>query len=168
MTRADLMFISIYYPDEPAQADLAFRQSSKNFLLSALMSINKRPNDIIVVAAHSRYGFFTEYLNPELRRLVNVKCDIIVSGSTHYYERQKSTNSSTGPIIINSGSVTNPKFGSEPGFVQVCVLPSHQGIHIQYINLDENTTFKIRSSPYAFFKSFDGRVIELYYDDQAI
>lgn len=160
-------FISLYYPNKPAQPELAFRQTSKNFLFSVLMSINKKPNDIIVLAAHSRYGFFTEYLNPELRRLVNIKCDLIVSGSTHYYERQKTADMSKGPLIINAGSVTNPRFGSQPGFLQVCVLPYHQGIHIQYINLDQNT-FEMKSSPYAYFKSFDGKVFDLIYDNQAI
>ncbi len=160
-------FISLYYPDEPAQPELAFRQSSKNFLYSALMGIAKKPNDIIVLAAHSKFGFFTEYLNPELRRLVQLKCDLIVSGSTHYYERQLSNDMTKGPLIINTGSVTNPRFSSQPGFLQICVLPYHQGIHVQYIGLDENT-FEMRSSPYAYFKSFDGKIFDLYYDSPAI
>lgn len=160
-------WIALYYPDEPANPDLAFRQSTKDFLNSVINSIIKKPNDIIVIAAHSKFGFFTEYLNEDLRTKVYEKCDLIFSGSTHYYERQQTKVQSQGPLIINTGSITNPRFGSKPGFIQVCVLPYQQGIHVQYINVDQST-FELKSTPYAYFKTFGGRIYELYYDSPAI
>lgn len=158
----NIHFVSIHYPDQPADPSLAFKQSSKNFLYSTLSSIEKKSNDIIVVAAHSRYGFFTEYFEPKLKKLVDKKCDLVVSGSTHYYERQKTDDMTKGPLILNTGSITNPKFNSQPGFLQVCILSSQEGIHVQYINLNENTD-KLRSSPYAYFKSFNGKIYDLNY-----
>ncbi len=160
-------FISLYFPDEPSNIDAAFRPSSKLFLQNTLSQIQKSKFDIIVIAAHSRFGFFTEYLSPELKQMVLQKADIVVSGSTHYYERQISKNMDIGPLILNSGSVTNPRFGSKPGFIQVSVLPDQQGIHVQFIPLDQQT-FQLNSKPYAFFKTFNGRVYELEYFMQAL
>ena len=129
--------------------------------------IRKTNKDIIIIAAHSRFGFFTEYLSPELKQLVMQKADLVVSGSTHYFERQTSSNMNVGPLILNSGSVTNPRFGSKPGFIQVSILPELQGMHVQFIPVDQQT-FQLNSKPYAFFKSFDGRVYELEYFMQAL
>ena len=142
--------ISLHFPDEPSNIEASFRTSSKIFLQNTLSKIQKSNYDIIVIATHSRFGFFTEYLNPELQQMVMQKADLVLSGSTHFFERQISNNMSTGPLILNTGSITNPRFGSRPGFIQVSILPEQDGIHVQFIPVDQNT-FQLNSKPYAFF-----------------
>ncbi len=156
-------FISLHFPDEPADTKKSFRESSKYFLHKTLLSINKTNRDIVVVGAHSRFGSWMTEINPELTRLVMSRADLVLSASTHYYERFTVDGyDNTGPLIINTGSIINPRFGAQPGFIQVHVMEQHQGLYINYVDVSKPTTV-IRSSPFAYFRSFNGEIYDVYY-----
>lgn len=156
-------FISLHFPDEPDNTQLAFHESSKNFLRESLLRINKTDHDIIVLAAHSRFGFWLNELRPDLYRLVMNKADLVFGSSTHYYEKFSPEGyATTGPLILNTGSVVSPRFGSAPGFVQVHVLEQHRGIFVNYVDVSKPTTV-LGSSPFAYFRSFAGKIYDIYY-----
>ncbi len=156
-------WISLHFPDQPADTRLAFRESSKSFLRQTLISINKTNRDIIVIGAHSRFGSWMNELNEELSRLVMSKADLVLGATTHYYERYTLDGyENKGPLLLNTGSVIYPRFGSQPGFIQVHVMEQHRGLYINYVDVSKPTTV-IRSSPFAYFKTFDGKIYDVYY-----
>lgn len=156
-------FISLHFPDEPTDTRLSFRESSKIFLHQTLLTINKTNRDIIVVGAHSRFGSWINELNAEQMKLLLTKADLVLSASTHYYERFTLNGyANKGPLIMNSGSIINPRFGGQPGFVQVHVMEQHRGLYVHYVDVSKPTTV-IRSSPFAYFRSFDGNIYDVYY-----
>lgn len=158
-------FISLHYPDEPADVSRAFRESSKNFLRESLLRINKTDHDIIVLASHSRFGSWIYDLRPDLYRLVMTKADIVLGASTHYYERIIPEGYEfSGPIILNTGSLVSPRFGSNPGFIQVHLMEQHRGIFVNYVDVSKPTNI-MSSTPYAFFRSFNGRIYDVYYQN---
>lgn len=159
-----LHWISLYFPDEPPNPKLGFRESSKRFLAQSLLKIKKTEKDIIVIGAHSQYGYWLNELPPDLYKLVCNKADIVVGASTHYFERYTPDGlSSQGPIILNTGSAVSPRFGSAPGFLQVHVLEQQRGIYIHYVDVSKPTN-TIASTPFAYFRSFAGKIYELYYE----
>ena len=158
-------FISLHFPDEPEDTKVAFRESSKNFLRESLFKINKTDHDIVVLAAHSHFGFWLNELRPELYRQVMTKADIVVGASTHYYERFAPEGYEVnGPIILNTGSVVSPRFGSNPGFIQVHLLEQHRGIFINYVDVSKPTN-TLGSTPFAYFRTFTGKIYDVYYQN---
>lgn len=158
-------WISLHFPDEPADTKIAFKASSKQFLRDCLTSINKTTQDIIIIGAHSRFGSWTNELNTDLARLVLNKADIVLGANTHYYERFIPEGyENHGALLLNTGSVIYPRFGSQPGFIQVHVMEQHRGLYINYVDVSKPTTV-IRSSPFAYFRSFSGRIYDVYYPD---
>lgn len=158
-----LHYISLYFPDEPENTRLSFKESSKYFLRETLLRIPKTDHDIIILEAHSRYGYWLNELNAELFRLVMNKADLVLGSSTHYYERFTPDGiSSIGPLILNTGSIENPRFGSNPGFIQVHVMEKHRGLYVNYVDISKPTTV-LGSSPFAYFRSFKGKVYDVYY-----
>lgn len=156
-------FISLYFPDEPENTKLSFRESSKSFLRETLNKIKKTEHDIIVLQAHSRYGYWLNELSPELFKIVMTKADLVFSSSTHYYERFTPDGySNNGPLILNTGCIDNPRFGSKPGFIQMHVMEQHRGIYVNYVDVSKPTTV-LGSSPFAYFRSFKGKIYEVYY-----
>lgn len=157
-------FITLHFPDHPVDTKIAFKESSKEFLRNCLLRINKSQHDIIVLAAHSQYGSWVNELSPDLQKLVMTKADLVFGASTHYFERTLySGYESSGPLLLNSGSIISPRFKSSPGFVQVRVLENHRGIYVSYVDVSKPTTI-IRSTPFAYFRSFSGRIFEVYYN----
>ncbi len=156
-------WISLHFPDEPNDTKLAFKESSKYFLRQSLISINKTNRDIIVIGAHSRFGSWMNEVNQELSRLIMTKADLVLGASTHYYERYTLDGyENKGPLLLNTGSVIYPRFGSQPGFIQIHVMEQHRGLYVHYVDVSKPTTI-IKSSPFAYFKSFDGKIYDVYY-----
>ncbi len=158
-------FISLYFPDEPENTKLSFRESTKQFLRETLLRINKTDHDIIVLEAHSRFGFWLNELNPELYRLVMNKADLVFGSSTHYYERFAPEGyANSGPLILNTGAIEHPRFGSNPGFIQIHVMEQNRGLYVNYVDLSKPTTV-LGSSPFAYFRSFNGKIYDIYYQN---
>src|SRR5690606_14499011 len=73
----------------------------------------------------------------EQKKIVYDKCDLILSGTTHYFERREiKERGDQGPLILNAGSVTNAKFGAPNGYIQVHILENPFAIVTQFINTD--------------------------------
>lgn len=158
-------WISLHFPDESQDRNkIAFKESSKNFLKKQLLKITKSKHDIVIVGAHGLYGYWLNELNPELFKLIIEKSDLILGANTHYYERFTPDGfENKGPLILSTGSVTYPRFKSKPGFIQVRLMENHEGMYVSYIDVTKETKV-LNSSPFSFFRSFNGKIYELNYN----
>ena len=151
--------IQLHFPDHPRDDKLSFRAVSKRFLGDRLREIEKGPQDIVIAAAHSISGFWINQLSKEDKDLLAEKCDLMLSATTHHFERKKlSEFGDHGSLMINTGSVTYPDSditGSLPGYVQVHVLEDPLRLDVKYINVDLDN----RTAPggeYAYTKFVGG------------
>ena len=152
--------IQLHYSDNPKEDSIAFTQDSKRYLVDVLKSIDKGPKDIIVAAAHSRTGFWIGQLSDEQRDAVMDKCDLVLSATTHFWERKVIPGyKDSGPLFINTGSVTYPSRYCPYGYVQVHVLRKPLSLVVQYINADQ-TEREIQHSEYAFIKILGGKILK--------
>lgn len=154
-------YIVLHFPDNPADLSIAFPESSKKYLIQTLKEIKKGAKDIIIVSAHSMYGSWIDYLNPEQQKIVLAKCDLLLAGTTHYFERRVLDGyENAGPLMISCGSVNNARWGCNNGFVQVHVMSNPLSLVVQYINTDEQYN-KLQSAPFAFVKYINAEVYPL-------
>ena len=154
-------YIVLHFPDNPYNQEIAFPNSSKNYLIKTLNSIQKRENDIIIVSAHSMYGSWIDNLSLEQQKIVTKKCDLLLAGTTHYFERRVLEGSeNTGPLMISCGSVNNARWGCNNGFVQVHVVQNPFALVVQYVNTDDIEN-KLQDNPYSFVKYINGGVYPL-------
>jgi len=157
-----LHLIQLHFPDHPRDDHLSFREASKRFLASRLNEIEKGPRDIVVAAAHSISGFWVNQLSKEDKDLVAEKCDLMLSATTHHFERKKlSEYGNRGALMLNTGSVTYPDsdiVGSVPGYIQVHVLDNPLRLDVKYLNvdLDDRT---LPGGEYAYTKFVGGKTI---------
>lgn len=151
--------ITLHFPDQPAN-DSAFSEDSKRFMTNTINSIVKTEKDIIIVNAHSRYGFWIDNLNVQQRETLMNKADLVLSGTTHYFEKYlldaKYSNKKV-PLIINCGSPTNARFGAHNGYVQINFLAKEKSLIAQYVNLD-NSKRSLASAKETFVKHLNGKV----------
>ncbi|MBN2543913.1 hypothetical protein JXI42_13730 [bacterium] len=157
--------IQLHYPDEPAEEELAFPNSSRDYLMNTLNSIDKDYGDIVIVAAHSRTGFWIDQLSTEQKTVVMEKCDMLLSATTHFFERKVIKGyENSGPLIINTGSITYPNKYCPPGFVYVNVLKHPLSLVVQYLDASEEER-EMQWSNYAYIKVVDGGIIETDFRD---
>lgn len=133
--------ITLHFPDQP-YTDAAFSEESKKFMTNVLNSIQKTNKDIVIVNAHSRFGFWIDNLSPSQRVVLINKADLVLSGTTHHFEKYYASNVKAGqkmPLIINAGSTTNARYGSHNGYVQIDLLADQNVLVAQYINLDADS-----------------------------
>lgn len=152
----NIHFISLHYPDQPNIDSIAFKDSSKEYMVEILKSINKKENDIIIIGAHSRLGYWLDKLNTEQKKIVNEKADIVLSSTTHVFHIF-SENGNAGPLVLNTGSITRPRLWSPPGFISVDVYNDPLEIDASYIDCSK----KKLSKPKLFFrakKTINGRI----------
>jgi len=125
--------VQLHYPDT---GSAPFRDDSKRYLADTVGAIEKGPKDIIIAAAHSRWGFWIDELSPEQRKVVMSKCDLLLSATTHVFMRKTvAAHGDGGPLIINTGSVTFPRGGCPGGYVQVHVVERPLRLVVQYVDL---------------------------------
>ncbi len=154
-------YIVLHFPDNPGDADIAFPESSKQFLVNTLNRIRKSENDIIIVSAHSMYGSWIDYLSPAQQHIVNSKCDLLLSGTTHFFERRVPEGlENSGPLMVSAGSVNNARWGSKNGFIQIHVMKNPLALVVQYVNADESEVH-LEDAPYSFVKYINGGVYPL-------
>lgn len=157
----NIHYISLHFPDNPADVSIAFPESSKKYLIKTLNEIHKGANDIIIVSAHSMYGSWIDYLNPVQQKIVLAKCDLLIAGTTHYFERRVLENyENSGPLVISCGSVNNARWACNNGFVQVHVISNPLSLIVQYTNTDEQYN-KLQNAPHSFVKFINGNVYPL-------
>lgn len=154
-------YIVLHFPDHPHDQNIAFPETSKQFLINTLNKINKGENDIIIVSAHSMYGSWIDNLSAEQQKVVNKKCDLLLAGTTHFFERRVLDGmENSGPLMISVGSVNKARWGCNNGFVQVHVMKNPLSLVVQYVNTDE-TENKLQDSPYSYIKYINGDVYPL-------
>lgn len=152
--------IQLHYSDEPEEANIAFKEDSKKYLLDVLKSIKKGPRDIIIAGAHSRTGFWIDQLSDEQKKVVMDKCDLVLSATTHFFERKVIPGyEDSGPLLINTGSITYPSSYCPYGYVQVHVLRKPLSLVVQYINAGLPSR-ELQHSEYAFIKVVGDRIRE--------
>lgn len=152
--------IQLHYSDEPEEANIAFKEDSKKYLLDVLKSIKKGPRDIIIAGAHSRTGFWIDQLSDEQKKVVMDKCDLVLSATTHFFERKVIPGyEDSGPLLINTGSITYPSSYCPYGYVQVHVLRKPLSLVVQYINADLPER-EMQHSEYACLKIAEGKILK--------
>ncbi len=125
--------IQLTFSDTPSDTWIAFTEDSRRYLVETLTGIEKGEKDIVVVCAHSRTGSWIELLSEERRRLVMEKADLVLSATTHFYTRIVPTGYLyVGALCLNTGSITHPSGGSDPGYLQVHVLEDPFRLVVQY------------------------------------
>ena len=152
--------IQLHFSDQPKEDSIAFTQDSKRYLVDVLKSIEKCPEDIVIAAAHSRNGFWIDQLSDEQRDMVMDKCDLVLSATTHFWERKViSGYEDSGPLFINTGSITYPSSYCSYGYVQVHVIKKPLSLVVQYINANRNER-EMQHREYAFIKIVGGKILE--------
>jgi len=151
--------IQLHFPDRPKDPAIAFPEDSRNYLIHMLKQINKQKNDIIIAAAHSRSGFWIDLLTDEQQNLVMTKCDLMLSATTHFFERKIIPGyEDNSALLINTGSVTYPNSYSPYGYVQVHVLENPLSLMVQYIDTGQ-PEHRLQHSEYAFIKIIGGKIL---------
>ena len=134
-------FIALHYPDQPSDDELAFKENSRQYLTDILNMIDKKDNDIIIAGAHSRLGYWLNLLNTEQTAAVNGKLDLALSATTHIFHIY-SEKGSEGPLAVNTGSITNPRLWSKPGFIHAEIHDNPFRIEIFYIDCSRENPSK--------------------------
>lgn len=161
-------YIVLHFPDNPNNSDIAFPESSKKFLINTLNKIQKSDNDIIIVSAHSMYGSWIDYLSKAQQQIVNKKCDLLLAGTTHFFERRVPTGlENSGPLMVSAGSVNEARWGSKNGFLQVHVMKNPLSIIVQYVNTDDSQ-IQLQDAPYSYVKYINGSVFPLNFQHQVV
>lgn len=152
----NIHIISLHYPDQPDIDSIAFKESSKEYMVEILKSIDKNENDIIIIGAHSRLGYWLDKLNKDQKKIVDEKADIVLSSTTHVFHIF-SENGDAGPLVLNTGSITRPRLWGSPGFISVDVYNDPLEIDASYIDCSKKKLTK----PKLFFrakKEINGRI----------
>jgi len=153
--------IQLHFSDNPPAPAKAFREDSREYLKNTLELIDKGPKDIIIAAAHSRTGFWHDLLTPKQQHVVLSKCDLLLSGTTHRWERRSCPQQTANhPLIINTGSVTFAAGTNPCGFVQVHVLSHPSRLVVSYVHVDKSER-KLPPNEYTYLKLIGGPVINI-------
>ena len=165
--------IQLHYSDTPDNEIEAFNQSTRDYLVETISSIDKRKDkDIIIVAAHSKDGIWIDKLNKKNRKIVMEKADLLLSATTHifnifdiegYYsyaeekENELRKTNRTGALCINTGAITHANGFCPNGYVEVHVLASPFRLVVQYINAEEKKR-QLQPDGYSVVKEIGGKI----------
>ncbi|MBC8526408.1 MAG: hypothetical protein ISS28_07020 [Candidatus Cloacimonetes bacterium] len=160
--------VQLHFSDSPENERMAFNENSRKYFINTLQSINKGKKDIIIVAAHSRTGSWIHLLSDERKRLVMEKADLVLSATTHFFERVEVEGyENSGALCINTGSITFPAYWCPGGYVQVNVLKNPFALIVQYINADKKIR-EMQNSDYAFIKIVNNGIFETDFRPKSI
>jgi len=156
--KATLHLISANFPDTPSNPDYAFPKDSRQWIVNTVKSINKGPNDIIMVLAHSINGSFNQYFTKAQKDVLK-KADFLIAATTHIFKRYEDPDFGVnGPIILNSGQVTGPmKFG---GYFEFSILKPGNRVFVQYVCTNEKKRV-LADNVFRFLKVTDGPTFAL-------
>ena len=148
--------IQMHYSDQPQEAELAFPETSRAWMMETLAGIQKGPKDLIVIAAHSRAGSWDQVLSPERRKTLLEKADLILSATTHRYQSWVPEGFEGGSTVcVNTGAVNYPGNMTPNGYVEIHVLASSGAIVGQYIDLTQ-TERRLQCDRFAWIKPTNG------------
>ncbi|MCK5759855.1 MAG: hypothetical protein KAH33_01085 [Candidatus Delongbacteria bacterium] len=152
-----LHFIALYYPDSPSNDSIAFPESSKEYLIGILNSIEKSNKDIIIAGAHSRTGYWLNDLSSTQEKVVLDKVDLILSATTHMFQVFNTYGGEKVPLAINTGAITHPFLFCPGGYVQVNLVEEPTALVVQYINAEKKNR-KLQNTYYSAVKKINGEV----------
>ncbi len=149
--------IQLHYSDNPPDPKIALNESTREYLMTTLDSIQKTDNDIIVVLAHT--GAWVEQLSEYRKLKLLNKADLILGATSHRYERYHFLGDSvnTGAIAFNTGAVGN---SSDNGFLQIHVLKKPTRMIVQY-QRTKYASRKLQDKGFAFEKIINGDIKEI-------
>ncbi len=157
--------IHLHFPDTPADRKTAFPDDSRRYLVATLEAIEKGPKDIVIACAHSRWGSWLGDLSRKQRRTVMKKCDLVLSATTHYFERIAFRGyEHGGALALNTGSITWPR-GCPPGYIQVHVLEDPPRLVARYVRADREQRTLERYGEYVWMKALGGPVMQPRFRD---
>ena len=143
--------IQMHFSDQPADAAVAFPESSRAWLIETLEGIKKRDKDLIIVAAHSRTGAWDMVLSPERRESLLNKADLVLSATTHRFEVWVPEGFEEGDAVcVNTGAVNFPGPMAANGYVEIHLINS-VGLVGQYIDLTQ-TGRRLQRGRFAWIK----------------
>lgn len=143
--------IQMHFSDQPADAAVAFPDSSRAWMTETLKDIEKGDKDLIIVAAHSRTGAWDMILAPERRESLLDKADLVLSATTHRFEAWVPAGFEEGDAVcINTGAVNYPGPMAANGYVEIHLIES-LGIVGQYIDLTQ-TGRRLQRGRFAWIK----------------
>jgi len=149
--------IQLHYSDNPPDPIIAFNESSRQYLMDLLDSIDKTDNDIIVVLAHT--GNWVNELSEERRSKLLGKADLILGATTHRYQRYEFSDhdNGKGALMLNTGAVGN---SGESGFLQIHVLQYPTRMIIQY-QTTKNDSRELQKNGFVYEKIINGEIKEV-------
>jgi hypothetical protein len=152
--------IQLSFSDTPSDPGSAFREDSREYLIDTLNGIDKGERDIVVLGAHSIWGSWVEVLSEERMRIVMEKADLILSATTHYFTRIIPRGYAyRGGLCLNTGSITHPSGGSDPGYLQVHVLENPLRLVVHYHDASSNQRTP-RCGRFSLVKEIPGIILE--------
>lgn len=149
--------IQLHYSDTPSDPTIAFNESTREYLMFILDSINKTDNDIIVVLVHT--GAWVDQLNEYRKLKLLNKADLILGATSHAYKRYHFLDESVnaGALALNTGSVGN---SADNGFLQVHVLKNPTRMIVQYQRTKYDKR-KLQGKGFVFEKVINGNIKEM-------
>jgi hypothetical protein len=150
--------IQLYFSDTPKDPDVAFKESSREYLMNILDTIRKGDDDIIVVLAHTDHWVYV--LTKEQQHKLLSKADLILDANKHYYRiyHPKKDTPANSALYINSGSVGNS--GVSSGFLQIHVLKDPLRMIVQYQETKGGER-ELKSDSLALEKVIGGEITEV-------
>lgn len=143
--------IQMHFSDQPADAAVAFPESSRAWMIETLEGIEKRDKDLIIVAAHSRTGAWDMVLSPARRESLLNKADLVLSATTHRFEVWVPEGFEEGhAVCVNTGAVNFPGPMAANGYVEIHLINS-VGLVGQYIDLTQ-TGRRLQRGRFAWVK----------------
>ena len=143
--------IQMHFSDRPADAAVAFPESSRAWMMETLKDIEKGDKDLIIVAAHSRTGAWDVILSPERRESLLDKADLVLSATTHRFQAWVPQGFEEGDAVcVNTGAVNYPGPMAANGYVEIHLIES-LGIVGQYIDLTQ-TGRRLQRGRFAWIK----------------
>ena len=146
--------IQLHFSDNPPEPEIAFKESSRKYLMDIINGIKKTKKDIIVVLAHT--GAWFDLLTEERREILVKKADLLLGATTHRYKRYKISDDKNAKeaLALNTGAIGN---SNESGYLQVHILKKPRRIVVQY-QLTKNDTRELQKKGYAYQKIIKGKV----------
>jgi predicted phosphodiesterase len=143
--------IQMHFSDQPADAAVAFPESSRAWMMTTLEGIKKRDKDLIIVAAHSRTGAWDMVLSPAQRQSLLDKADLVLSATTHRFKAWVPAGFEEGDAVcVNTGAVNFPGPMAANGYVEIHLINS-VGLVGQYIDLTR-TGRRLQRGRFAWIK----------------
>ena len=143
--------IQMHFSDQPADAAVAFPESSRAWMIETLEGIEKRDKELIIVAAHSRTGAWDMVLSPERRQSLLNKADLVLSATTHNFEAWVPKGfEESNAVCVNTGAVNFPGPMAANGYVEIHLINS-LGVVGQYIDLTQ-TGRRLQRGRFAWIK----------------